>query len=183
MNQSEKEALCGLVAESLSAYLDRSLPAPVERQIALHLEQCPACRRRLESMNALLADLQTLGEVEAGPELGWAIKRQIRRQARRERTRLLVRPVPFLASTAAAAAVFIIIGLGQGPERGLSVDSLTDQNLIQAGETPLWERRYVLPAQVDALNTPALADRAGAGEDSTAVRRPTRLTGVRAVSF
>jgi len=183
MNQHERTDYCGLVTESLSAYLDRSLPAPVERQIAEHLEECVACRRRLAGMNALLSDLQTLDRVEASPEVGWAIKRMIRREARRERARSVIRPLPFLVSSAAAAVLFILIGFGSATEQATGPVMLTEQTAIETAETPLWERRYVLPAQVGDPLGATVAGKSTTDTDSTVVHRPSRLTGARAVSF
>ncbi len=183
MGQSENGAYCGLVAESLAAYLDRSLPAPVERQIASHLEACPDCRRRLTAMTALVRDLRCLGDIEAGPEMSWAIKRLIRREARRENARALIRPLPFLASAAAAAAVFVLLGLTSRPGLLPGSTPAPVPRMLQAEESPLWERRYALPAQVDELRSGTFAERQRAGSDSTATREPTRLHGIRAVSF
>ncbi len=47
---------CRKVRENLSAYLDRALPAVMQKRIASHLETCTGCREALE----LLQELGTL---------------------------------------------------------------------------------------------------------------------------
>ena len=52
--------MTGHVRESLSAYLDRELPAGDEAQVEVHLRGCEACRRHLETLAAVDATARSL---------------------------------------------------------------------------------------------------------------------------
>jgi len=170
------------VAESFSAYLDRSLPASVEQEIAAHLDQCPECRQRLESVKALVVDLKKLDGIEAGSELAWSVKRAVHRLARREASMPFVRLLPFLTSTVAAAILLIIVSLPARMGNSPAQRSVSASPEMQTAQSPRWER-YVLPAQVGEDNAPVLFDQQAAAQDSAARREPSRIRGSRAVRF
>ncbi len=182
MKANKSSTLCHLVTESFSAYLDRSLPAAVELDIARHLDDCPECFHRLESMKSLIADLRQLDTVEAAPELAWSVKREVRRLVRREENRPLLRPFPFLASAATAAALLVIVSIQGGMEES-SIDRAGSQSAdLQAAQSTRFER-YVLPAQVGQDNIPGLFEQQAAVEDTSNRREPSRIRGARAVRF
>lgn len=182
MKANKSSTICHLVAESFSAFLDRSLPASVELDIARHLEDCPECFHRLESMKSLIVDLRQLDTVEAASELAWSVKREVRRFARKEETRPLLRPFPFLASAATAAILLVIVSIQGGPEES-SIDRTGSQSAYpQMAESTRLER-YVLPTQVGEDNVPGLFEQQAAVEDTSNIREPSRIRGARAVRF
>jgi len=182
MKTNKTSTLCHLVTESFSAYLDRSLPATVELDLARHLDNCPECFHKLESVKSLIADLNQLDTVETAPELAWSVKREVRRLAHREENRPLLRPFPFLASAAIAAATLVIVINHGGMERS-SIDRTGSQSVdLQAAESTRLER-YVLPVQVGEDNVPGLFDQQAAVEDTSKRREPSRIRGARAVRF
>ncbi|MCK4771982.1 MAG: zf-HC2 domain-containing protein [Candidatus Latescibacteria bacterium] len=182
MKVRRSSTFCELVAESFSAYLDRSLPASVEQEIAAHLDQCPECLQRLEEMKTLIADLYGLGGIEAAPELAWSVKRAVRRLAQRQADAPVLRPIPFLASAAAAAVVLVLVSVGSGPEDASLDQHAAGSSEMQVTQNPRWER-YVLPAQVGEENVPSLFDQQAAAGDTSTIREPSRIRGARAVRF
>ena len=177
MNTPDHIERCGYYVELFSAWLDRSLPAHLEREIAAHLEHCGACRTRLEGMKRLLSDLRRLGEVEAGPEAAWAVKRAVRRQAVREEMRGILRPAPFLLSAAAAAVLLVVVGTTR--ERGIGSTPAERALAGQVETSPI--QRYVLPPAVTDRypgSVEALEDAIRADQDSTGRRLPARIQGI-----
>ncbi len=183
MKAREPKEYCGLVAETFSAYLDRSLPASLEREISQHMEECEECQNRLEGVKAIISDLGRLGDEEAPTELGWSIKRAVCKQARREAAASIVRPIPFLTSAAAAAAAILVISLsgtgGTEPFQTMAIDP----SIMQAEQPPVTEPQFALPAEMGGMQASALLDNAITADDSTSGRMPSRLRGARAVSF
>ncbi len=183
MKARESKEYCGLVAETFSAYLDRSLPASLEREISQHMEECEECRGRLEGVKALIVDLGRLGGEEAPTELGWSIKRVVGKQARREAATPIVRPIPFLTSAAAAAAALLVISLsGTGGTEPFQTSAI-DPSTLQAEQPPVVEPQFALPAEMGAMQASPLLDNTMTANDSTSGRMPSRLRGARAVSF
>ena len=182
MKTNKSSTICHLVAESFSAFLDRSLPASVELDIARHLDNCPECFHRLESMKSLIVDLRQLDTVEAASELAWSVKREVRRFARREETRPLLRPLPFLASAATAAVLLVIISIQGGPEESSIGRTGSQSSDLQTTQNTRLER-YVLPGQVGEDNVPGLFEQQAAVEDTSNLREPSRIRGARAVRF
>ncbi len=178
MNHTEPTDLCGHYAQMFSAWLDRSLPAHIEREISEHLETCPACHDRLEGMRRLVVDLRRLGEVEAGPELAWVVKRAVHRQARQEELRGLIRPLPLLVSAAAAAVLLVVLG---GPGTRPTEPAGRDLPLTEAAtQAPI--QRFVLPPAVEDRFPGTLMsadpDAAAALQDSLRLRLPIRIQGI-----
>ena len=182
MKADKSTAFCQLVAESFSAYLDRSLPASVEQEISIHLDRCPECLQRLEGMKAVINGLGMLDGIEAAPELAWSIKKSVRRLARLEESRQVLRPLPFLASAALAASVLVLVSVGGGLEDSASGQRPAASSDTQVSQNTRWER-YVLPAQVGEENVPGLFGQQAAAEDTSTRREPSRISGARAVRF
>jgi anti-sigma factor RsiW len=155
MKVRDREIGCEHYAELFTGYLDRSLPANVERDLAEHLDGCPGCRERLDGMRELVERLARLGEAEASPELAWMIKRVIHREAAGRRQPGGIRLFPFLASAMATAAVLVAVSLSLpetgDPAPGKSGTGLEASTVQQA---PL--EHFVLP--------PRLGDRLQAAE-------------------
>lgn len=173
---------CGLVAEVLSSYLDHSLSALLERDVAAHLEECASCRHRLEGVSSLIGDLKKLSEVDAPEELSWSVKRTIHREARREQAVSFLKPVPFLASAVAAAIILVMVGFQRAPVSPIYEEpSATLETLSSVAQTQL--QRYILPPQIGGLQGSSLFDNQITLLDSTRVNSPVRLPGARAVSF
>jgi anti-sigma factor RsiW len=178
MSATEPTDLCGHYAQMFSAWLDRSLPAHIEREITEHLETCPGCRGRLEGMRQLVADLHRLGEVEAGPELAWAIKRAVHREARHQELRGLIRPLPLLVSAAAAAVVLVMLG---GDRLG-SAGPVQEEVPLTEAATATSIQRFVLPPAVEDRFPGGLQaadpDAAAALQDSLRRRLPALIKGI-----
>ncbi|MFC1628099.1 zf-HC2 domain-containing protein [Gemmatimonadota bacterium] len=179
---SDEQGYCGLVSEVLSSYLDHSLSASLERDVAVHLEECVSCRNRLKGISLLLNDLKMLNIIDAPQELSWSIKRAVHREARREQAIPFLRPFPFLTSAAAAAIILVIAGfqgtvvspdVGEAPAT-METLAAVEQGLLQ---------RYILPPQIGEFQGARLFDDQAALLDSTRSDAPIRLPGARAVSF
>ena len=182
MKTNKSSTICHLVAESFSAYLDRSLPATVELDISRHLDNCPECFSRLDSMKNLIADLRQLDSVEAASELAWSVKREVRRLASREEMQPLLRPYPFLASAAAAAILLVVVSIQGGSEESSIGPTGSQSTDLQTADNARLER-YVLPGQVGEDNVPGLFEQQAAIEDTSNIREPSRTRGARAVRF
>ncbi|MFC1543861.1 anti-sigma factor family protein [Gemmatimonadota bacterium] len=168
MKVRDHSDLCGHYAGMFTAYLDRSLPAGVERELAEHLEGCPVCQNRLEGMRALVERLAQLGQVEAGPEVVWMVKRAIAREERRSRARGVLLPVPFLVSAAAAAALLVVVSLpsSRGPAPSPSVMNST----LEAGAIQQPLENFVLPPRLGSGLQAAAASATASGMDT--IRTP-----------
>ncbi len=180
--RTRENGYCGLVAEVLTSYLDHSLSASLERDVAAHLEECASCRHRLEGMAALIFDLKRLNSVDVPEEISWSIKRAVYRDARKDQVISLLRPVPFLTSAAAAAIILVVAGFSGG---GTVPDSGGDQHPIETlsamDQTQL--QRYILPPQISDLQGAGLFENQLASLDTAQSETPVRLPGARAVSF
>ncbi|MFC1499888.1 anti-sigma factor family protein [Candidatus Zixiibacteriota bacterium] len=182
MRTSDEHGYCGLVTEVFSSYLDHSLSASLERDVAAHLEECVSCRHRLEGISSLITDLKKLNMIEAPHELSWSIKRAVHREARNERAFSLLRPFPFLASAAAAAIILVMAGFqgaavpptaGESPAQFETLSAIAQEQL----------QHYILPPQIGDLRGTGLFGDQVAMFDSTRIETPSRLPGARAVSF
>ena len=182
MRTSEEHGYCALVTEALSSYLDHSLSASLERDVSAHLEECVSCRHRLEGISILLSNLKQLNVIDAPQELSWSIKRAVHREARMEQAISFLRPLPFLASAAAAAIILVMAGF-QGtavsPAVGGSPASLETLAAVEQSQL----QRYILPPQIGGFEGAGLFDDQIALGDSTSSNVPIRLPGARAVSF
>ena len=178
MNHTEPTDLCGHYAQMFSAWLDRSLPANIEREISEHLEACPGCHGRLEGMRRLVADLRRLGEVEAGPELAWAVKRAVQREARHQELRGLIRPLPLLVSAAASAVLLVLLG----SPRLRPADSVRSELPLTEAVRSAPIQRFILPPAVEDRFPGGLQaadpDAATALQDSLWLRLPIRIQGI-----
>lgn len=106
---------CVVHEEDISALMDGEIEAVEERRLRAHLAVCDACRRRLAVYRRLSATLRaTEGELPDSPAFLDRVVAAARPPVRRAR----VRSVPslrFLANPlAAAAAVFLCLGLAAG---------------------------------------------------------------------
>lgn len=64
-------------AEHLSAYLDRELASPEARDLEGHLDQCPRCRARLESLSRVLGHLDRLERATPPVLLAHEVSRRV----------------------------------------------------------------------------------------------------------
>jgi anti-sigma factor RsiW len=168
MKVRDHSELCGHYAGLFTAYLDRSLPADVERELTEHLEGCPDCQDRLEGMKTLVERLALLGQVEAGPEVAWMVKRAIGRQERRAQGRGLLRPVPFLVSAAAAATLLVVVNMPSDQEPTAPPTVMNSTLEAGAAQQPL--ENFVLPPRLGSGLQSAEASATAAGMDT--IRTP-----------
>jgi predicted anti-sigma-YlaC factor YlaD len=160
-----------------TAYLDRSLPAHIERDVAEHLESCTSCHDCLEDMKSLVVDLERLGAVEASPEMAWAIKRALRREARREAEASLLRPAPFLISAAAAAVLLVAVSLpGEQAGTPLEPGAPAGDELMLSESAQL--EHFVLPPRLGEQYQSAAPYATASVTDSASTREPSRVLGL-----
>lgn len=170
--------LCDLYAEMFTAYLDRSLPAHLERQLSEHIETCSECSGRLEGMKRLIAHLSAVGTPEASPELAWAIKRAVGREARREAEATLLKPLPFLVSAAAAAALLVAVSLPS--DRGVSkpFDSGAAMTLEPGAAQSSRLENFVLPPRLGEGYRPAIPYATASRADTARASEASRVNGL-----
>jgi anti-sigma factor RsiW len=181
MKVHDSAQLCELYSQMFTAYIDRSLPAHVERELSDHLVECPGCTERLEGMKQLVEELSGLGTPEASPELAWAIKRAVQREVRREEEAHLLRPLPFLVSATAAAILLVaviapsedatLLG-GRGSMGGSDLDAVQSTQL----------ENFVLPPRLNESYRAAVPYATASLADTATSREPSRVTGL-AVRF
>ena len=100
---------CSELRRRLSAYSDGEAPAPVRAEIVRHLDECPVCRRELERLTDLRAELVRIEDVEVRPYLAIRVKQRIAdRKTRRAAQGWLGR----IAIPAGALAVVMLTALG-----------------------------------------------------------------------
>ena len=88
-------------AESLSLYLDATLPPAVRRQVQDHLDACPACRQRLDGLRRVVAGIGRLPTAVPPDDLAARVGREIDLRGRRSRWSRLIQgglPGPFVGS-------------------------------------------------------------------------------------
>jgi hypothetical protein len=66
-----------LSTEQLSSYLDGEIGPSHAERIEEHLDSCPACRARLDSMDRLVAELRCIQRPAPPPALAAVVRRQI----------------------------------------------------------------------------------------------------------
>ncbi len=181
MKVRDTARLCELYSQMFTAYIDRSLPAHVERDLSEHLVECEECAARLEGMKRIVEDLSGLGTPEASPELAWAIKRAVRREARREEEVGMLKPLPFLISATAAAILLVAVSLpsdraatpgGEGAPAGLDLSAMQATQL----------ENFVLPPRLSGDFRSAVPYATASLSDTATSRKPSRVNGL-AVRF
>lgn len=110
---------CPEAQNRLSAYLDRELDPGLSRELALHLDDCPACRNQLESLSSLTAMLAA----DVIPEPPAALAGRILAASRRPHA---ASPVilwwsELSRAMRAAAVIMLMVGTTAGTLLGLSV--------------------------------------------------------------
>jgi hypothetical protein len=114
----------------LSAYLDGRLSERQETRVETHLESCAGCRRTLEEMRQLVAELRSLPAAKAprsfalSPELAAVTRRATAAAVEKERTAARRAYLGFSGATVAAALLLVALfgadllavsGRGGGP--------------------------------------------------------------------
>lgn len=140
--------------ETLSAYLDHALAAPVRSSVAAHLAGCAACRRTLAELRAVVT---LLGDLPApAPPRSFALTPAMA-AARQPR---IIRLLPHLRALTAVAAVVLLISF--------TPDLLSRAGSSAAGPTLL--------APMDVNRSPATDAQApaasGASQPTTAATPP-----------
>jgi anti-sigma factor RsiW len=146
---------CGrLEASTLSAFLDRELPAEASAEVSLHLESCAACGDVLARLADLEEALRALPSIERGPGFERGFRERVARatgQPRAAPARVPLRRrrslrVTSAAAAAVAAALFALLLLRPEPDDPL----LTTRTL--GGE----EFELVAAAELDLALDPDL---------------------------
>lgn len=142
--------------ELLRAFVDEALDEAAAVQLAVHLDDCPQCQRRLQAVDSLGAMLATGAEPQPPPEL----VHQALRVARQGQGPGRVNPlVPALGSgmAVAAAVVFVLAGrpgalfsdLGALASAGLAIADAVELPLAMV--TPVWAALAVLAFAAAAM--------------------------------
>lgn len=103
--------------EELSACIDGRLSNRQQERVEAHLQSCADCRRKLEELRSLVAELRALPETKAprsfalSPEMAAATRREAIRERHEERTAAR-RVYLGLSGATAAATVLLIAVLG-----------------------------------------------------------------------
>ncbi|NLY50157.1 MAG: DUF4349 domain-containing protein, partial [Firmicutes bacterium] len=160
---------CKTVEDKLSAYLDGELAANEMREIAAHVDTCPACLTELSSLEETAGLLHSLEPVEPPPELtGLIMSRVHELKAGQESARKGLREVfrAFLNSlalrplggVAVAVALVVALALGQGV---LNLDRHKTSSLAGSGSSA---EAPMAPAAVPEMAQPQVFDTAAEPE-------------------
>lgn len=154
-------------AESLSLYLDAALPVAERRQVERHLEDCPACRQRLDGLRRVVAGLGRLPTAAPPEDLGARVAREIDLRDRRGRwSQLLGAGLPRpLAGAPPMHLLALVLALG-------AIVYLFAHGLELSRERPT---RIVMPGAASLFEPPAAAG----AEPAAAAGEQIRLLGGR----
>ncbi len=130
---------CSKIELILSEYLDRSLPADEQEQVAQHLEGCPNCSALFHAMQSALALCHNFPTLDMDPR---CIESILLHTSGRPRTRsfrealnqYILRPLltPRLAIGTSLAALFLIIMFDvMMPKLSVTISSLSPTGLFQ----------------------------------------------------
>lgn len=92
--------------EKLFLSIDGALGEAEERELSLHLRECPDCRRIHDEMKAVKEDMKHLKKVSAPPDFAAGVLRQLKKEKEEKRTSFV-----FFPWAAAAAAGIMIVSL------------------------------------------------------------------------
>jgi anti-sigma factor RsiW len=140
----------------LIAYLTGGLSPEERAGLETHLAACADCRRERDGFTAVLADLR--GSLPTVPEPRWGQWRaelRGRLQARHGRWRWL-RPFPLAVSAALAAAVLIVVLIGN--EQRASRPELAAMEEVAIGGRLELVREYPVLERLDLLENLELID-------------------------
>jgi len=158
---------CQEIAEWLSEHVDGCLDPERERLLAEHLASCPGCREELAMLEAVIAGLHALPEVEPPADL----VRSVRAELDRPRLSVLAWNMLSLPQTRVAVAAGLALIIGFLGLREMGRDVAPDLTAAQ-------DASPVLPA-ADAgggVEVPGLIkDEAEAGEMLPAAEKAVRL--------
>jgi len=116
---------CQSTHKKLSAYQAGELSSEKRAQIAMHLQDCPACRQQFTELEHAWQGLGQLSEIRPGPEFYTALHRKIKLESKHiflPRLRSMFQLLP----TPAAVFALLLIGILAGTYVGkfLMVDGL-----------------------------------------------------------
>jgi anti-sigma factor RsiW len=99
----------GVATERFSPYVDRELAPAEERELLLHLETCPACRKEYEAFARALSLVRGAERVRPRP----GFERRVVKKLRPRRRRALARSANAVAvMVSVEAAIPLLIALG-----------------------------------------------------------------------
>ncbi len=130
---------CTKIEQSLSEYLESSLPADEMSQVARHLESCRNCTALLDEMRSALAACQNYPVLEMEPDL---LERVLLRTSGRPRTRsfrerfnkyfLLPLLTPRFAAGAVLATLFLALMINfMGPRISTAMSNMTPSKMFE----------------------------------------------------
>ena len=100
---------CRNIEPDLSALIDGELPAERQADVIEHVDNCPACSRRVAELQRLSAGIGALPKLDSPPQFLAGVRRKLRPAQRWENA--LSRPVWFKVPLEALAAVAIVLWL------------------------------------------------------------------------
>ncbi len=111
---------CQSIQKKISAYQDGELSSEAQAQIAIHLQDCSACRQQFTELEHAWQGLGQLSEIRPGPEFYTALHRKIKLESKHIFLPRL-RSVFQLLPTPAAVFALLLIGLLAGTYAGNSL--------------------------------------------------------------
>jgi anti-sigma factor RsiW len=106
---------CRAVGRQLSLYLDGDLASGESRAVALHLEACDACRRRLRQMQAVSEALSDLPRLGPPVSLAVEVRDRLEVESRGPGLALIFRPAwrarPLMLPSLVPAALLLLVAL------------------------------------------------------------------------
>ena len=167
-------SLCQSIDTLAMAYLDDELAGEERRELELHLVDCSTCKHHLDAERAELLMLRTALTPPPAPDI---VKARITRaldeedkrtagdQRQRARTRLGKWLLPGSALAAAAAALFVFIGVGfhkQGRQLGTVAHEVVRQQTralpldVQGASTGSWLKQNFAPVEPPQFTEPGI---------------------------
>lgn len=168
---------CTRIETALSALLDGELEAAEALAIRRHLDLCPRCARRLETLEAVRSAVAGLRPEEGAPSVadGWpALERRLRAVDRHDeaptprRRRALGRErwklaAAILAAAILAASLWTVGRRGTGGSPGATEQAERERPASPAGQAP--------PRVPDSADSPDAVDSMGTVPSVTAAER------------
>jgi anti-sigma factor RsiW len=154
------------------AYLDDELAAEERRELEVHLMECASCRQHVEGERA---DLEMMRRALAPPPAPEVMKERIaralddedRRVVRAERKAWSRWILPGTAVTAAAAALFVFLGVGLKPPQTRPIAATVAYEVVRQQTRPLplevqgastgsWLREHFAPVEPPQFTEPGI---------------------------
>lgn len=105
---------CRECEKHLAAWLDRELPQMQAKEVQAHLESCPRCQRRSETLEQGMAAVDSLPQMRASAGFDAALSCKLQDARRRARQQEAKRPwwrIPLFATAAVSACAATLVAV------------------------------------------------------------------------